>query len=143
MLSPPDIPALVAETAQYFAERKELMSRDQGMAQRRNYMRAKTLRRYQQRLAEGTANSWIERMEQDTLAGQANYDAALRDIAAQFVVQGEPVPPVLKRYTRKVLHGTFQPKHNRKGRHKGDNLRATSTSQSVSISSTAHTEFPT
>jgi hypothetical protein len=122
MLSPPDIQALIDETAQYFADRKDWMSRSQGVAQRLNLKRAKILRRYQRHLADGSADLWIAAMEQETLAGRANYDADLRTVAAQFIVQGEPLPPVLRRYTRKVLHGTFQPKHSKKGKHAGDNF---------------------
>lgn len=122
MLSSPDTEAVIDETARYFAERWDLMSRSQGAAQRLNFNRAKTLRRYQRHLAAGLADLWIAGMEQETLAGRANFDAELRDIAAYFIVQGDPVPPVLRRYTRKVLHGTFQPKRNRKGKHAGDNF---------------------
>lgn len=101
--------AIVEETARWFAERKWLMSRDEGPRQRRNHHRAETLRRFSEHREEGTAEAWIAEMVEATLKGRANFDAVLRDIGARFVVDGVPVPPVLRAYIRKVLEGTFPP----------------------------------
>jgi hypothetical protein len=111
---------LVAETAKRLKARKANLTDMHGIVLHRNDARARTLRQYQKLLASpggpAAADYWIAFMEQETLARRANHDAALRDIAADYIVRGEIVPPVLRRYTRKVLHGTFAVKGKKRGR---------------------------
>jgi hypothetical protein len=84
MLTARNIDALIDDTTQYFAERRWLMSRDEGPRQRRNDQRRENLRRFGEHLREGTAEQWIAEMVDATLDERGDFDAVLRDIGARF-----------------------------------------------------------
>jgi hypothetical protein len=110
MLSPaPDIQTIVNETARWFAERKLFLTWDEGPRQETNAAREAALVEYVRRVGSGAAEQWLADMERETLDGTADWDLELRTIGAAYVADGLPVPAVLRRYVRKVLHGTFPP----------------------------------